>query len=69
MQRYTRKRSDEIFHEAMLVLETPKGTAKNMFRAVRWCGGKSWKANKNIGMDGKFAILTGKYETIERIEL
>jgi len=68
-QKYTRKRSDEIFLEAMLVLGTKKSTAKNMYRAVRWCGGKSWKLNKSVGMAGKFAILTGEYEEIERVEL
>jgi hypothetical protein len=40
--RYTRKRSDQIFREAMKVLGVNWLTRGIMYQAVRWFGAKAW---------------------------
>ena len=42
-KQYSRRMSDLIFYEAMLVSGTPKWKAKAMYLAVRWCGWLAWK--------------------------
>ena len=43
VQTYTRKRSDEIFLEAMGVLNVPGWKRQAMYRAVRWFGESAWR--------------------------
>lgn len=50
-EQYCRRRADEIFLEAMLVLNVGKCTAKTMYYAVRWFGRIGW--NKASELKGK----------------
>jgi len=43
---YDKKRSDEIFLEAMEVLGVSKWKRNTMFYAVRWFGWKAWNDNR-----------------------
>lgn len=45
---YNRKKSDEIFLEAMKVLKTPKIYYSLLFYGVRFFGWYSWKRNSKI---------------------
>lgn len=40
---YTRKRSDEIFKEALIVLKVPSATVTELYWGVRFGGWKPWK--------------------------
>lgn len=41
-QQYSRKRSDEIFYEAMGILKVPRWKKWIMYKCVRLFGGKGW---------------------------
>ena len=45
-QVYDRKRSDEIFREAMEVLKVGKTRTMLLYYAVKWFGDRAWKANR-----------------------
>lgn len=47
-QSYSRKRSDEIFKEAMKVLGVPGWQVTTIYYAVRWFGFFAWNANKKM---------------------
>ena len=70
-EQYSRKRADEIFLEAMLVLDVGKCTAKAMYKAVRAFGGPGWKkATELLGKrKDKFINLPDVMLEIPNIEL
>jgi hypothetical protein len=52
-QKYTRKRADEIFLEAMVVLEVGPVTRYVMYLAVSWFGWTAWWNNSRLKRLGK----------------
>ncbi len=57
-QRYGRKRSDEIFREAMKVLKVGKVKTLLLYCAVKWFGCMAWRANRKRKEKGMERILT-----------
>jgi hypothetical protein len=56
VQTYPRKRADEIFLEAMAVLQVPWLTRKVMYRSVRLFGGIAWWSNRRLRKRGEERI-------------
>ena len=52
-QKRSRKKSDEIFREAMEVLKVPKWKILLMYYAVRLGAGLAWSGNKRLKEKGK----------------
>lgn len=61
-QMMTRRTSDDIFLEAMGVLNTPKVKRWALYRAVRVFGWIAWRKNEKLKASGKTKIL--EYTTI-----
>jgi hypothetical protein len=55
-QKYSRKKSDEIFREAMEVLEVPKWKILLMYYAVRLGGSLAWAGNRRMKKKGKSRV-------------
>ena len=56
-QSYTRKRSDEIFREAMGVLKVEPWTIFVMYWAVRLFAGRAWRGNQKRREQGKDRVV------------
>ena len=56
-QSYTRKRSDEIFREAMGVLKVASWTTFVMYWAVRLLAGGAWRGNQKRREQGKDRVV------------
>jgi hypothetical protein len=56
-QRYTRKRADEIFREAMRVLQVRSWQVFLMYQAVRWFAGGAWAGNQKQAREGVQRVL------------
>ncbi|MGD2011395.1 MAG: DUF1353 domain-containing protein, partial [Desulfobacterales bacterium] len=63
-QRYSRLRSDDIFLEAMKVLEVDQLTAWLLYQSVSWFGWLSWKSNRERKKEGRDRVLRGYSEKI-----
>ncbi len=63
-QRYSRMRSDDIFLEAMKVLEVDQLTAWILYQSVSWFGWLSWKSNRERKKEGHDRVLRGYSEKI-----
>ena len=69
-QIYTRKRSDEIFKEGMVVLQVSSLLRNIIYYAVRIFGFMAWRKNKRHKESGKDRILDKiPQNTIESIDL
>lgn len=56
-QYYTRKRSDEIFLEGMIILDVGPILRRLIFYSVRWFGFLAWRKNKRQKEQGVGRIL------------
>ena len=56
-QRYTRNRADEIFREAMEVLDVSKWKIFLMYRAVRYFAALAWRGNRKRKERGGERVL------------
>ena len=56
-QFFSRKRTDEIFLEGMIVLGVSKRDRKTIYHSIRLFGGWSWKKNQKDKRKGKKEII------------
>ncbi len=64
-EQYPKNRADEIFLEAMMVLNTGKLTADILYCAVKYFGRFAWNSNKKAKSQGRKKFIPLPEETIE----
>jgi hypothetical protein len=57
-QSYTRQRADEIFREAMEVLQVPRAQISILYWGVRLFGWAAWAFNQRLRRQGKTRVVT-----------